>query len=398
VYLVAHDSSLELVPTKFWHIDNEKRFEKFRRVTEATSFKPGIGLPGRVLVSGSPEWIVDVKTDKNFPRAKLVTDIGVQAAFGFPVLVRDEVVAVLEFFSDTAREPDMKLLCLMGHVGTVLGRVFERNQFRLSILESNMKLKQLLLENEQLCEDLKSQKIQLEMANRHQSQFLANMSHELRTPLNAILGYTELILNNIYGDVPEKIRWALLRMEPCGRHLLNLVNDVLDLTKIEAGQLQLSIQEYSIEEIVESVMSAMTPLASKKGLALISTVPSNLPQAKGDQGRINQVLLNLVGNAIKFTESGKVKVQVAHINDHFRFTISDTGSGIAPAHLKKLFKEFYQVDASSTRQAGGAGLGLAIVERIVKLHGGTVGIESELGKGSSFWFTIPTHLEPRKTL
>ena len=241
----------------------------------------------------------------------------------------------------------------------------------------------------QLYGQLESANKQLEAASRHKSQFLANMSHELRTPLNAILGYAELIQDKIYGDVPAPIADVLDRVQKSGRHLLGLINDVLDLSKIEAGQLTLALSDYSVRDVVNTVVSAVDSLASEKGLSLKVDVDDRLPVATGDERRISQVLLNLVGNAIKFTEKGEVAIRVTNSNGEFRFSVSDTGPGIADDHRERIFEEFQQVDDSSTRSKGGTGLGLAISRRIVQMHGGEIGVDSVVGRGSTFWFRVP---------
>jgi len=228
-----------------------------------------------------------------------------------------------------------------------------------------------------------------EAANRHKSEFLANMSHELRTPLNAILGYTELILDGIYGEVPEKIREVLERLDKNGRHLLNLINDVLDLSKIEAGQLVLSLEEYSMTDVIQTVITSVEALAAEKNLTLNVSTPAGLKIGRGDQQRIAQVLLNLVGNAIKFTESGEVKVEVGVSDEMFLISVVDTGPGISIANQKKIFEEFQQADGSSTREKGGTGLGLSIAKKIVEMHGGRIWVKSTPGKGSNFSFTLP---------
>ena len=228
-----------------------------------------------------------------------------------------------------------------------------------------------------------------EAANKHKSEFLANMSHELRTPLNAILGYTELILDGIYGEVPEKIREVLERLDKNGRHLLNLINDVLDLSKIEAGQLVLSLEEYSMADVIQTVITSVEALAAEKNLKLNVSAPAGLEIGRGDQQRIAQVLLNLVGNAIKFTESGEVKVEVGVSDEMFLISVVDTGPGISIADQKKIFEEFQQADGSSTREKGGTGLGLSIAKKIVEMHGGRIWVESTPGKGSNFSFTLP---------
>jgi signal transduction histidine kinase len=219
------------------------------------------------------------------------------------------------------------------------------------------------------------------------------MSHELRTPLNAILGYTELILDNIYGEVPEKAQAVLKRVESNGRHLLGLINDVLDLSKIEAGQLALSLTDYSMKDVLYSVYSAVEPLASEKRLALKVDAPPELPKGRGDERRLTQVILNLVGNAIKFTDKGEVVIKATATNGSFTVAVRDTGPGISQADQGKIFEEFQQADNSATKKKGGTGLGLSISRRIVEMHGGKLWVESEFGKGSVFSFSLPVQVE-----
>jgi signal transduction histidine kinase len=234
---------------------------------------------------------------------------------------------------------------------------------------------------------------QLQEASKHKSQFLANMSHELRTPLNAVLGYTELILDSVYGEMPEKARGVLDRIQRNGRHLLGLINEVLDLSKIEAGQLVLALADYSLKTVVETVYTAIEPLAKEKDLALKAEVSPDLPPGRGDERRLNQVLLNLVGNAIKFTDRGEVTIKAFKVNGSFEVAVRDTGPGISEANQVKLFQEFQQTDDSITRQKEGTGLGLAISKRIIEMHGGTIWVESTLGHGSTFFFKLPIIVE-----
>ena len=233
----------------------------------------------------------------------------------------------------------------------------------------------LAIQNARLFHEIEDKGHQLEVASRHKSQFLANMSHELRTPLNAILGYTELILDSIYGEAPEKMRGVLERVQANGKHLLGLINDVLDLSKIEAGQLTLSLSDYSLTNLVQGVYVAVEPLASKKNLALTTKIAPSLPAGYGDERRLAQVLLNLVGNAIKFTDKGEVAIEASLSNGSFRVAVRDSGPGIAAADQAKIFEEFQQVDNTSTREKGGTGLGLAISKRIVEMHGGGISVE-----------------------
>jgi signal transduction histidine kinase len=245
------------------------------------------------------------------------------------------------------------------------------------------------IQNARLFSEIEEKGKQLAVASQHKSQFLANMSHELRTPLNAILGYTELILDSIYGEVPEKAQGVLKRVESNGRHLLGLINDVLDLSKIEAGQLALTLTDYSMKDVLYSVFSAVEPLASEKKLNFKVEAPPELPKGHGDERRLTQVILNLVGNAIKFTDHGDVVIKASSTNGSFTVAVRDTGPGISEADQGKIFEEFQQADNSATKKKGGTGLGLSISRRIVEMHGGKLWVESEIGKGSVFSFSLP---------
>ena len=251
----------------------------------------------------------------------------------------------------------------------------------------------LAIQNARLFHDIEDKGRQLEVASQHKSQFLANMSHELRTPLNAILGYTELISDGAYGEPSDKMLEALKRLEVNGRHLLGLINDVLDLSKIEAGQLQLELSDYSVCDIAQTVHSTLQPLAADKKLSFKVEVPDRLPAGHGDARRLTQVLINLVGNAIKFTDAGEVAIKAEANNGAFYVSVHDTGPGISVADQGKLFREFQQADNAITKKKGGTGLGLAISKRIIELHGGRIWVESEPGRGSTFAFTLPVTVE-----
>lgn len=245
------------------------------------------------------------------------------------------------------------------------------------------------IQNARLFREIEQKSRQLELASRHKSQFLANMSHELRTPLNAILGYTELICDEIYGPIPDEIREVMVRVEHNGHHLLELINSVLDISKIEAGHLVLNIDAYSIRDLVYEAIAAVEPLAAGKGLAIGLEVADTLPEGRADAARLRQVLLNLLGNSIKFTESGGLKVEVSVHKHDFEVTVTDTGPGISLEDQERIFDEFQQVDDSNTREKGGTGLGLAISRRILHLHGGEIEVESAPGQGATFRFHLP---------
>jgi signal transduction histidine kinase len=251
----------------------------------------------------------------------------------------------------------------------------------------------IAIENVRLFEEIQDKSRQLEEASQHKSQFLANMSHELRTPLNAILGYTELMADGAYGEPSEKMVGILQRLEANGKHLLGLINDVLDLSKIEAGQLVLELSDYCIQDIAQTVRSTLEPLASDKKLAFKVEMASELPPGHGDGRRLTQVLINLVGNAIKFTDAGEVAIKAEADNGSFHVSVRDTGPGISAADQAKLFQEFQQADNAITRKKGGTGLGLAISKRIVEMHGGRIWVESQPGQGSTFTFTLPVIVE-----
>ena len=251
----------------------------------------------------------------------------------------------------------------------------------------------LAIQNARLFREITEKGEQLVLASEHKSQFLANMSHELRTPLNAILGYAELLVDGIYGQLAERPRGVLQRIRNNGKHLLALINDVLDLAKIEAGQLTLTIEDYSLPEVVKSVVTATEPLATSKGLRFTTALQSNMPTAHGDARRVLQVLLNLVGNAIKFTDDGEVEIRAAADKRQFVLTVRDTGPGIAETDQERIFGEFQQIDNSNTRKQGGTGLGLAISKRMVEMQGGTISVVSALGQGSTFRVVLPVYVD-----
>jgi len=215
------------------------------------------------------------------------------------------------------------------------------------------------------------------------------MSHELRTPLNAILGFNEMILGQVYGEVPPDMQEPLNDIQTSGKHLLRLINNVLDLAKIEAGRMELALQDYSVHDTVESVRSTLRPLAADKGLEFLATLPDDLPLAYGDAGRITQCLMNLAGNSLKFTKAGKVEISVEEKDGLLTYRVADTGIGIPADKIESLFTEFKQTDASIASEYGGTGLGLSISRKFVEMHGGRIWVESEPGKGSAFIFEIP---------
>jgi len=337
----------------------------------------GQGAVGQAAAGREPVQIHDVRDTDAYPGhlRDVLARTGFYSLLGIPLLHEDHILGGLAVLRQSP--------------GAFPPAVVE-------LLRTFATQSALAMQNARLFREVGEKGQQLEIASKHKSQFLANMSHELRTPLNAILGYTELILDEIYGEVPEPLREVLERVQQGGRHLLDLINDVLDISKMEAGQLTLSLNDYSMAEVVHTVSTAVESLAAAKGLGLKVNLPPDLPLGRGDERRLAQVLLNLVGNAIKFTEAGEVQIRVTATDGVFTVAVADTGPGIAEANQQTIFEEFQQADSSSTRLKGGTGLGLAIVKRIVEMHGGRVWVESSLGKGATFWFTLPVRVEPHK--
>jgi GAF domain-containing protein len=329
-------------------------------------------MNGRILLEGKVVHVPDVLTDPEYTFTEAQRLGGFRTILGVPMLREGKPIGVLTLTRTEVRP-------------------FTDKQVELVSTFADQAA--IAIENMRLFDEIQDKSRQLAEASQHKSQFLANMSHELRTPLNAILGYAELILDNVYGDTPEKMREVLDRIQRNGRHLLGLINDVLDLSKIEAGQLNLSLADYSLKEVVQSVYSAVEALAKEKHIALKVEVPPHLPAARGDERKLTQVLLNLVGNAIKFTDTGEVVIKAFAANGAFTVAVRDTGPGIAEAEQAKIFEEFQQADSSITRKKGGTGLGLTIAKRIVELHGGRLWVESSPGHGSTFSFTVPTKVE-----
>jgi signal transduction histidine kinase len=329
---------------------------------------PGVG---QAAATRAPVQILDVR-DEPSQVLEVLVRAGFRGLLAVPLLGADRIVGALVVRRKTPGEFP---------------------QSTIDLLETFADQSVLAIQNARLFREIEEKSRELGEASKHKSQFLANMSHELRTPLNAILGYAELMLDSIYGEPTEKMRTVLERLQSNGRHLLGLINDVLDLSKIEAGQLTLSLDDYSLSDVVHGVVSAVEPLAAEKRLAFKADVAADLPTGHGDGRRLSQVLLNLIGNAIKFTDKGEVAIRASAANGAFTVAVCDTGPGIALADQGKIFEEFQQADSSITRKKGGTGLGLSIAKRIIEMHGGRIWVESEPGKGSTFYFTLPVRVK-----
>ncbi|HEX9237934.1 MAG TPA: GAF domain-containing protein, partial [Xanthobacteraceae bacterium] len=357
----------------FLHVASHGAPAEYNEYMQNRPIEPGRGtVAGRVLLEGKPIHIADVQADPEYTMTGISQQAGFHTILGVPLLREGNPIGVLI-------------------LGRTTVRPFAEKQIELVTTFADQAV--IAIENVRLFEEIQEKSRQVEEASKHKSQFLANMSHELRTPLNAILGYAELVLDGIYGDAPEKMRNVLERIQTNGKHLLGLINDVLDLSKIEAGQLVLTLNDYSIKDMMQGVYVAVEPLAGNKKLGFKLEVPANLPAAHGDERRLSQVLLNLVGNAIKFTDTGEVAMKAAAANGSYTIAVTDTGPGIAEADQAKIFEEFQQSESTHTKAKGGTGLGLAIAKRIVEMHGGRLWVESKLGSGSTFFFTVPLRVD-----
>jgi signal transduction histidine kinase len=349
-----------------------------REATLSVPFEAGRGsVIGRTVLERRAIQVADVLADPEYAFREVQQRIGYRTVLSVPLLREGHPIGAVVLMRNTVRP-------------------FTDKQIDLVTTFADQAV--IAIENVRLFDEIQDKSRQLEEASQHKSQFLANMSHELRTPLNAILGYTELMADGAYGEPSDKMHGILKRLEANGKHLLGLINDVLDLSKIEAGQLVLELSDYSVQDIAQTVRSTLEPLASDKKLAFKVEVPIELPPGRGDGRRLTQVLINLVGNAIKFTDAGEVAIKAKANNDSFYVSVRDTGPGISAADQTRLFQEFQQADNAITRKKGGTGLGLAISKRIIEMHGGKIWVESQLGQGSTFAFTLPVVVEQQVNL
>ena len=361
------------VDGNFRQLSHYGQSAEYSQFMEAHPIPVGRGsVAGRIVLEGKPVQIHDVQADPEFTFQNAAKIGGIRTILGVPLMRQGASIGVIALQRKVVKP-------------------FTEKQIALLTTFADQAV--IAIENVRLFDEIQDKSRQLAEASQHKSQFLANMSHELRTPLNAILGYTELMTDGVYGAPPEKMSAVLKRVESNGRHLLGLINAVLDLSKIEAGQLKLDLDDYSLANVVQTVHSAVEPLAADKKLTFKAEVAPVLPPGLGDERRLTQVLLNLVGNAIKFTDEGEVVIKADAGDGLFALSVRDTGPGISVADQAKLFQEFQQADNSLTRKKGGTGLGLAISKRIIEMHGGKIWLESQVGQGSTFFVTLPVRAE-----
>jgi PAS domain S-box-containing protein len=349
--------------------------DQFQSACLSMMFVKGTGLPGRIWETGKPVWIPDLKKDENFARGPVAESSGLRSGFGFPILLGDEVIGVIEFFTQEIRKPDAELLETIGSVGRQIGQFQERKR-------AEEKLAHLLVRE-------RSARADAEKANRLKDEFLATLSHELRTPLNAVIGWSRMLKSGKLDqdstthaiDVIERNAWAQKQ----------IIEDILDVSRVITGKLQLHLGPVDLVTVVNAALDAVRPAFDAKEIKVETNFQEGLKVIAGDADRLQQVVWNLLSNASKFTPpSGAVGISVTHDGKYAQIQIGDTGPGIAPDFLPHVFERFRQADGSTTRTHGGLGLGLAIVRHLVELHGGVIAVENgTVRSGAVFTVKLP---------
>lgn len=347
---------------------------EFEAASRKRTFEKGVGLPGRVWSTAKSAWIPNVVRDNNFPRATAAHASGLRAAFGFPILLGEEVVGVMEFFSREIRQPDELLLNIIGNLSSQIGQFHE-------LRRAEEKLAQLLVSE-------RSARADSEKANRLKDEFLATLSHELRTPLNAVVGWSRILKSgrldeeskNHALDVIERNAWAQKQ----------IIEDILDVSRVITGKLQLNFGQVNLTTVAEAALDAVRPAFEAKQISVESEYQPGVRTIHGDADRLQQVIWNLLSNASKFTPAGgNVRLTITEENGSAQIQVSDSGPGVASDFLPHVFERFTQADGSTTRTHGGLGLGLAIVRHLVELHGGLISVDNAGTGGAVFTVTLP---------
>jgi len=327
------------------------------------------GILGRLPVEREPVQVPDITTGSySSPISDALIEAGYRAVVAVPLVREDHLIGALTM---NRKRP-----------GAFPPETIE-------LLQTFATQSALAIQNARLFREIEIKSGQLEVASQHKSEFLASMSHELRTPLNAIIGFSEVLTEGLFGETNEKQTEYLNDILESGRHLLSLINDILDLSKIEAGRMELDLSDFHLPSAIDDALLLMRERASRRGLALERLVDERLDEIRADQRKVKQVLLNLLSNAVKFTpEGGRIDVRGALVDDTVEISVTDTGIGIAPEDQEAVFEEFRQV-GKSDKKAEGTGLGLALCRKFVELHGGRIWVKSLIGQGTTFTFTLP---------
>ncbi len=354
-----------------FHVRATRGFEAVEQMVGGTPVRKGEGVLGTAAVTREVTQVADMAQPGAYagPLRSGLLDAGFRAVLAVPLLREQQLVGGLVVARKTpgAFSPDV-----------------------INLLRTFATQSALAIQNARLFRELGDKSRQLQVANQHKSEFLANMSHELRTPLNAVIGFSEVLLERMFGDVNPKQDEYLQDIVASGRHLLSLINDILDLSKIEAGRMELEITTFDLPAAIENALTLVRERATRHGIRLEQTVELRVRLIAGDERKIKQVLLNLLSNALKFTpEGGRVAIRAALADGSAEISVSDTGIGIAPGDQEAIFEEFRQVGSDYARKREGTGLGLTLAKKFVELHGGTIWVKSEVGKGSVFTFTLP---------
>lgn len=362
----------------------------------------GIGIPGQAAVNREPILIRDIPDDTIFKIKHGMGDSIPRNIGSFPILLRDRLLGVLVLAS--LKEYHDEVPAFINNINSQLAIAISNTQAFELVQAQAEKLKifneELQMQTEELetqAEELRAQQKELEdknreveMANRAKSEFLANMSHELRTPLNSIIGFSEVLEDKTFGELNTKQQKYVNNIHISGRHLLQLINDILDLSKVEAGKMDMNYEEFSIPDAMRDIETIIKAQIDKKNLTFETMIDEHLSSIEADQKKFKQIMYNLLSNAVKFTpEGGKIDVKAEHADEFARISVRDTGIGIKPDDQELVFAEFQQIDSKVSRAYEGTGLGLPLTRKFVEMHEGKIWVESELGKGSTFTFTIP---------
>jgi GAF domain-containing protein len=335
-------------------------------------FRLGEGVTGRAAALRAPVQVMDLLTEREFAVAHIspiAEGLGYRSILAVPLLLEDRIMGGLTVWR---KQPG-------GFAPEVV-----------HLLQTFAAQSSLALQNARLFREIADKSRQLEAASRHKSEFLANMSHELRTPLNAIIGFSEVLAERMFGEVNEKQAEYLQDILSSGRHLLSLINDILDLSKVEAGRLELELGRFHLPTALDNALILVRERATRHGVTLTQTVDPGVGDIVADERKVKQILLNLLSNAVKFTpEGGRVGLTATAAEDGITIAVSDTGIGIAPEDQAAIFEEFRQVGRDDTRTQEGTGLGLTLAKKFVELHGGRIWVRSQVGQGSTFTFTLP---------